>query len=133
MASLISSIASSRVFPAFGQEMTPNESLSGAKFDIDWDEFNLPSRDAVIIPFDDIHETTWQVNLENKLLMGNPEGVAVVRLYDANIEDKFIEIGMGGIPDRNFVFHVMNFLDLDKKLFNKWFIKVNDYFGNFRS
>ena len=39
---------------------------------------------------------------ENKLLMGNPEGVAVVRLHDANIEDKFIEIGMGGIPDRNF-------------------------------
>ena len=28
---------------------------------------------------------------------------AVVRLHDANIEDKFIEIGMGGIPqDRNF-------------------------------
>ena len=42
--------------------MTPNQSLSVAKFDIDWDEFNLPSRDAVIIPFDDIHETTWQVN-----------------------------------------------------------------------
>ena len=99
---LIIFFASLIFFPAFGQEMAPNESLSVARFDIDWDEFNLPSRDAVIIPFDDIHETTWQVNFENKLLMGNPEGVAVVRLHDANIEDKFIEIGMGGIPDRNF-------------------------------
>ena len=94
--------ASMMIFPAFGQEMQPNESLSVAKFDIDWDEFNLPAREAVIIPFDDIHETTWQVNLQNKLLMGNPDGVAVVRLYDANIEDKFIEIGMGAIPDRTF-------------------------------
>ena len=89
-------------FPAFGQEMTPNESLSMAKFDINWNDFNVPSRDATIIPFDEIHETNWQVNLENKLLYGNPEGTAVVRLYDANIESKFVEIGMGGIPDRPF-------------------------------
>ena len=94
--------ASMMVFPAFGQWETPNESLSIAKFDINWDEFNIPARDAEIIPFDDIHATTWQVNLQNKLLYGNPDGVAVVRLYDANIEDKFIEIGMGAIPDRPF-------------------------------
>ena len=62
--------ASLMVFPAFGQWETPNESLSVAKFDINWDEFNLPGRDAEIIPFDEIHETTWQVNLQNKLLYG---------------------------------------------------------------
>jgi hypothetical protein len=89
-------------FPAFGQEMTPNESLTMAKFDINWNDFNIPSRDAVIIPFDEIHKTNWQINLENKLLYGNPEGTAVVRLYDANFEGKFVEIGMGGIPDRPF-------------------------------
>ena len=94
--------ASMMVFPAFGQWETPNDSLSVAKFDINWDEFNVPARDAEIIPLDDTHETTWQVNLQNKILYGNPDGVAVVRLHDANIEDKFIEIGMGAIPDRPF-------------------------------
>ena len=94
--------ASLLFFPAFGQEKALNDSLSMAKFDINWNDFNIPSRDAAIIPFNEIHERTWQVNLENKLLYGNPEGTAVVRLYDANIENKFVEIGMGGIPDRPF-------------------------------
>ena len=94
--------ASLLFFPAFGEETSLNDSLSMAKFDINWNDFNIPSRDATIIPFDEIHERTWQVNLENKLLYGNPEGTAVVRLYDANIENKFVEIGMGGIPDRPF-------------------------------
>ena len=94
--------ASLLFFRAFGQEPSLNDSLSMAKFDINWNDFNIPSRDAAIIPFDEIHERTWQVNLENKLLYGNPEGTAVVRLYDANIENKFVEIGMGGIPDRPF-------------------------------
>lgn len=94
--------ASLMVFPAFGQQMQPNASLSIARFDIDWSEFNKPARDAEIIPFDDKHETNWQVNLQNKILYGNPDGTAVVRLYDANIEDKFIEVGMGAIPDRPF-------------------------------
>ena len=94
--------ASLLFFPAFGQEPSLNDSLSMAKFDINWNDFNIPSRDAAIIPFDEIHERTWQVNLENKLLYGNPEGAAVVRLHDANIENKFVEIGMGGIPDRPF-------------------------------
>ena len=89
------------VSPAFAQQ-TPNESLSIAKFDIDWSEFNIPSRDSIKIPFDDIHATSWQVNLQNKILYGNPEGTAVVRLHDANVEDKFIEVGMGGIPNRPF-------------------------------
>nr|AIE97297.1 hypothetical protein [uncultured marine thaumarchaeote AD1000_96_F07] len=88
--------ASLLFFPAFGEERSLNDSLSMAKFDINWNDFNIPSRDATIIPFDEIHERTWQVNLENKLLYGNPEGTAVVRLYDANIENKFVEIGMGG-------------------------------------
>ena len=65
--------ASMMVFPAFGQWETPNDSLSVAKFDINWDEFNVPARDAEIIPFDEIHETTWQVNLQNKILYGNPD------------------------------------------------------------
>ena len=46
------------ISPAFGQQM-PNDSLSIAKFDIPWNEFNLPARDSVIVPFDEIHETVF--------------------------------------------------------------------------
>ena len=67
------------ISPAFAQQ-TPNLSLSVAKFDIDWDEFNKPARDAVIIPFDDIHDTSWQVNLQNEILYGHSDGTAVIRL-----------------------------------------------------
>ena len=50
--------ASLMFFPAFGQEMALNDSLSMAKFDINWNDFNIPSRDATIIPFDEIINTT---------------------------------------------------------------------------
>ena len=94
--------ASLMIFPAFGQQMTPNDSLSMQKFDIHWSDFNKPARDAVLVSLNEIHAVNWQINLENKLLYGNPDGTAVVRLYDANIEGKFIEIGLGGIQDRPF-------------------------------
>jgi len=55
-----------------------------------------------IIPFEEIHDISWQVNLENKLLYGNPNGNGVIRFYDATIEDKFIEIGMGSPPNKKF-------------------------------
>ena len=84
------------VSPAFGQQM-PNDSLSIAKFDIPWNEFNLPARDSVIVPFDEIHETNWQVNLQNRILYGHPDGTTVVRLHDAYVEDKFIEVEKGDL------------------------------------
>ena len=88
------------IFPAFAQEESNNITLSMANIDIDYNDFNKPSRDQVIIPFDDIHDVSWQVNLVNELLYGNPTGNGVIRFYDATIEDKFIEIGMGSPPDK---------------------------------
>ena len=89
------------IIPAFAEEQS-NPTLSMVNFDIDYNEFNKPARDAVIIPFDEIHDVSWQVNLENKLLYGNPSGNGVIRFYDATIDDKFIEIGMGSIPNKKF-------------------------------
>ena len=89
------------IVPAFAQEQV-NPTLSMVIFDIDYTEFNKTARDAVIIPFEEIHDISWQVNLENKLLYGNPNGNGVIRFYDATIEDKFIEIGMGSPPNKKF-------------------------------
>ena len=89
------------IVPAFAQEQV-NPTLSMVNFDIDYTEFNKTARDAVIIPFEEIHDISWQVNLENKLLYGNPNGNGVIRFYDATIEDKFIEIGMGSPPNKKF-------------------------------
>ena len=90
------------IFPAFAQEESKNPTLSMVNIDIDYNDFNIPSRDQVIIPFADIHDVSWQVNLVNELLYGNPNGNGVIRFYDATIEDKFIEIGMGSPPDKKF-------------------------------
>ena len=90
------------IFPAFAQEESNNITLSMVNLDIDYNDFNKPSREQVIIPFDEIHDVSWQVNLVNELLYGNPTGNGVIRFYDATIEDKFIEIGMGSPPDKKF-------------------------------
>ena len=87
--------------PAYGQE-TRNPSLIIETKEIPWNEFNLVARDAVIVDFDEIHARSWQVTIDNNLLYANPNGNAVLRLYDSQIEDKFIEIGMGGPPDKKF-------------------------------
>ena len=90
------------IFPAFAQEESKNPTLSMVNIDIDYNDFNKTARDQVIIPFDDIHDVSWQVNLVNELLYGNPSGNGVIRFYDATIEDKFIEIGMGSPPNKKF-------------------------------
>ena len=95
-------LASLMIFPAFAQEESKNPTLSMVNIDIDYNDFNKTARDQVIIPFDDIHDVSWQVNLVNELLYGNPNGNGVIRFYDATIENKFVEIGMGSPPDKKF-------------------------------
>ena len=90
------------IFPAFAQEESKNPTLATVNTDIDFNDFNKPSREQVIIPFDEIHDVSWQVNLVNELLYGNPSGNGVIRFYDATIENKFVEIGMGSPPDKKF-------------------------------
>ncbi len=99
---LFTAILFSGIFfiPAFAQEVNP--SLIIDSIEIPAEEFNRILRDAPIIPLDDVHAVSWQVTIENNLLYANPDGNAVFRLYDANSEDEFIEVGMGSIPDNKF-------------------------------
>lgn len=87
--------------PVFAQEMK-NPSLIIETIEIPAKEFNTIQREASIIPFDDVHAISWQVTVDNNLFYANPDGNAVFRLYDANSEDEFIEVGMGSIPDNKF-------------------------------
>ena len=89
------------IIPAFAEEQS-NPTLAIVNLDIDYNDFNKPARDEIIVQFDEIHDVSWQVNLVNELVYGNAEGNGVIRFYDATIEDKFIEIGMGSPPDKKF-------------------------------
>ena len=99
---LFAAILLSGIFitPAFAQEINP--SLIIDTIEIPAEEFNRVLRDAPVVPLDEIHAVSWQVTIDNNLLYANPDGNAVFRLYDANSEDEFIEVGMGSIPDNKF-------------------------------
>ena len=86
--------------PAFAQEVNP--SLIIDEIEIPSEEFNRVLRDAPVVPLDKIHAVSWQVTIDNNLLYANPDGNGVFRLYDANNEDEFIEVGMGSIPNNKF-------------------------------
>jgi len=87
--------------PAYGQEFT-NDSLVLQTIDVPANEFNKILDDSIPIQFDTNHAGNWQITIQNNLLYGNPKGNAIIRIYDANIADKFIEIGMGSPPDHKF-------------------------------
>ena len=99
---LFAAILLSGIFttPAFAQEVNP--SLIIDEIEIPAEEFNRVLRDAPIVPLDEVHAVSWQVTIDNNLLYANPDGNAVFRLYDANSEAEFIEVGMGSIPDNKF-------------------------------
>ncbi len=87
--------------PAYSQEFT-NDSLVLQTIGIAANEFNKVLGDSMPLPFDTTHAGNWQITIQNDLLYGNPKGNAIIRIYDANIADKFVEIGMGSPPDRRF-------------------------------
>jgi len=89
------------VTPAFAQE-TKNPSLIIDTLEIPLDEFNTVLREAPIRVLDDVHAVSWQVTIDNNLFYANPEGNAVLRLYDQETQDEFIEVGMGPEPDNKF-------------------------------
>ena len=85
--------------PIIGDYIQPiNESLIIQQTEIPYSEFNKVSSDAVIKEFGNIHPHSWQAEYHNDLLYGNPEGDAVIRIYDSEIATKFFEIGMGSHP-----------------------------------
>ena len=93
------------IIPAFGQEpmigdyLEPsNPSLIIQQTEIPYSEFNKVRSNTVIVDFENIHAGSWQAELHNDLLYGNPEGDAVIRIYDLDVPEKFFEIGMGSHP-----------------------------------
>jgi len=93
------------IIPAFAQEpmigdyLEPsNPSLIIHQTEIPYFEFNKVKSNAVIVEFENIHASSWQIEFHNDLLYGNPDGDAVIRIYDSDIADKFFEIGMGSHP-----------------------------------
>jgi hypothetical protein len=89
------------VSPAFAQE-AKNPSLIIDTLEILSDEFNVILLDATTVILDDVHAVSWQVTIDNNLIYANPEGNAVLRLYDEQTADEFIEVGMGPQPDNKF-------------------------------
>lgn len=87
--------------PSFAQE-NKNPSVVLVTDEIPWYEFNVVARDSTIVDLDNLHSKSWQVTIDNNLQYGNPDGNAVFRLYDSNLPDKFIELGMGSPPDEKF-------------------------------
>lgn len=85
--------------PMIGDYLDPiNPSLIIKQTEIPYFEFNKVRGDAVIVEFGEIHANSWQAELHNDLLYGNPDGDAVIRIYDSEIANKFFEIGMGSHP-----------------------------------
>jgi len=89
------------ISPAFAQELT-NPSLIIDTIEITSDEFNRLLRDSPIVMLDDVHAISWQVTVDNNLIYANPNGNAVLRIYDKATHDEFVEVGMGSQPDYKF-------------------------------
>jgi len=87
------------ITPAFAQDLN-NPSVIIDTIEIPAEEFNRVLRDAPIIPLDDVHAISWQVTIDNNLLYANPNGDAVLRIYNQDpLATEFIEVGMGSQPD----------------------------------
>ena len=87
--------------PAFAQSQQ-NPSLVLETLEIPAHFFNTVGRDTIIVDFEKPHIISWQVTIRNDLLYANPDGNAVVRFYDKNTPEKFVEVGMGSPPDDKF-------------------------------
>ena len=67
--------------PIIGDYVQPiNESLLIKQTEISYLEFNRVSSDAVIKEFESMHPHSWQAELHNNLLYGNPEGLSLIHI-----------------------------------------------------
>jgi len=113
------------IVPAYGQE-TKNPSVVIETIEIPDNEFNRISRDAPIYDLENVHAISWQVTINNNLLYDNPNGNAVLRIYDNQNSEKFIEIGMGSPPAHKFWIAAQipddeGYVIVHKKLERGWF------------
>jgi hypothetical protein len=85
-------------FPAFAQSpMNKSEHLDSVE--VPFDAFNVVSKNATVFYLEHEHATNWQIEIQNKLRYANPNGNAVIRLYDNLNTEKYIDIGMSSQPD----------------------------------
>ena len=87
--------------PAFAQEDAKNPSIIINTIEIPFQDFNTISREAVVFDLEESHAISWNITIDNNLEYANPNGNAVMKIYDKN-SDKFIEVGMGAPPDQKF-------------------------------
>ena len=78
------------VTPVFAQEMNPTLIID--KLEIPAEEFNRILREAPLVMLDDLHAVSWQVTIDNNLLYANPNGNAVLRLYDQETHDELSKL-----------------------------------------
>ena len=89
------------ISPVFAEE-SKNPSLILDTIEVPSYEFNKILRDADIIQMERTHAISWQVTIDNNLLYANPNGNAVLRIYDKDNPEKLVEIGMGAKPNEKF-------------------------------
>jgi len=79
-----------------------NPSLLIETVEIPYTEFNRVLREAPIEILESPHSISWQATIDNDLMYAHPDGSAVIRLYDQESVDEFVEVGMGSHPDHRF-------------------------------
>ena len=89
------------ISPVFAEE-SKNPTLIIDTIEIPSYEFNKILRDTIVIPMQRTHGISWQVTIDNNLVYANPDGNAVLRIYDRDNPEKLVEIGMGSQPDEKF-------------------------------
>lgn len=87
------------LLPVFAQESTMNPSVHYDSIEIPAGAFNVVRDNATFFKLPHEHVTNWQLTIENKLTYADPNGTAIIRLYEDPTEQKFIEVGMGSPPD----------------------------------
>jgi len=90
------------LLPVYAQQSTMNKSEQYDLVDIPANAFNVVRNDATVFRLAHEHVTNWQLEIQNKLIYENPNGSAVIRLYEDLTKQKYIEIGMGSPPDHRF-------------------------------
>ena len=95
------------ILPVYAQ-IQSNPSVHMESVAVPYEKFNVVSSNANSGTFENVHTRNWQLNVENQIAYANPQGDAVIRLYDGEDRTKFIEIGMGSPPDMKFWVAVQN-------------------------
>lgn len=79
-----------------------NPSLVIETVTIQASDFNRVLRDSSPVHLDKPHIISWQATIDNNLAYSHPDADAVIRLYDQESLDEFVEVGMGSRPDNRF-------------------------------